>query len=255
MKRLPRRLSHEEEATLVEHLDELRTRLIVSLIAVAICFAFTYAIHGHILHWLNKPLPRGLERPITLSPAEPFITSFMVSFYAAMFLALPILLWQLWSFLAPAFKQHAQRSVALLVAFATALAVGGISFAYFVVLPAAIHFLTSYDKAHFNIQVRARDYYSFVSLVLIAVTVVFEVPIFILALVRLGVLSHEKLKRNRRLGYVIMAALAVALPGVDPVTTSLEMVPLMVLFELSIHLAKLMERRSAAAAAAGVTDP
>ncbi len=113
----------------------------------------------------------------------------------------------------------------------------GLAFGYFIALPAAVHFLTDYDSSHYNILIRARDYYSFVITVLFAVAIVFELPIFVLGLARLGILPSSKLRRNRRIGYVLVAALAVALPGVDPVTTLLEMAPLMVLFE-SVDLAR-----------------
>jgi sec-independent protein translocase protein TatC len=215
----------------------------------------TYTFHGQLLHWLNQPLPADRRRPVTFSPAEPFLTSFLVSIYAAFLLALPVILWQIWSFLAPAFGERAQRRIAGLVAFATTLGLGGIAFGYWVVLPNAIHFLTNYDKTHYTILIRARDYYSFASLVLLATTIVFEVPIFVLALVRIGFLSSTRLRRNRRLGYVIMVALAVALPGVDVVTTTIEMVPLLLLFELSIWLSVLVERRSPSPEPASLSEP
>ena len=116
-------------------------------------------------------------------------------------------------------------------------------FAYRLALPAAVHFLTSYDSDLYDIQVRARSYYSFALLVLLAVGLVFELPIVVLGLVRLGITSSAKLRRNRRIGYVAVAALAVALPGVDPVTTAFEMVPLLVLYESSIWLSVIFERR------------
>ena len=244
MKRLPRRLGHDEEATLVEHLGELRSRLVVSLIAVALAFAVTYAFHDKLLHWLNKPLPPRLHgKPVTFGVAEPFVTSFMVSFYAALLIALPVILWQIWSFLAPAFEERTQRSLVGLVGFATVLAIAGIAFGYFVAMPAAVHFLTNYDSSLYNIQIRARDYYSFVTTVLIAVAVVFEVPIFILALVRLRVLTAAQLRHHWRAGVVTMAALAVALPGVDPVTTTFEMIPLIALYLLTILVAGIFEQR------------
>jgi sec-independent protein translocase protein TatC len=243
MRLLPRRLRHGEEATLVEHLGELRTRLVISLLSVAVVFSVVYAFHGRLLEWLNRPLPEHLRKPTTFGVAEPFITSFMVSFWASLLIALPICLWQLWSFLAPAFQEHSQRIVAAFTAFAAVLMVGGIMFGYFVALPAAVHFLTDYDSSHFNIQIRAREYYSFVITVLFAVGVVFELPIFVLGLARLGIVPAAKLRRNRRIGYVIVAAVAVALPGIDPVTTLFEMGPLMVQFELSIWLAVFFDRR------------
>jgi sec-independent protein translocase protein TatC len=241
--RLPRRLGHGEEATLVEHLDELRTRLIIALIALAAGFAVAYGFHGQLLEWLNQPLPPHLRKPVTFGVAEPFLTSVMVSLYAGFLLALPVILWQTWSFLAPAFQQHAQRNVAVLVAFATVLGVGGVLFGYWVALPAAVHFLTGYDSAHYQILIRARDYYSFASLVLLACAVVYEVPIFVLALVRLRVLSAAKLRRNWRTGIVVMTVIAVALPGIDPITTMLELVPLLLLYALAVVLASILEPR------------
>jgi sec-independent protein translocase protein TatC len=167
----------------------------------------------------------------------------MVSFWAAIAIALPIILWQAWAYFAPAVSEHTQRLIVGFVLFATCLFVGGLAFGYFIALPAAVHFLTTYDEDQFNILIRARDYYNFVLLVLMAVGIVFLLPIFVLALARLGILPSRKLRRNRRIGYVVVAAIAVALPGIDPVTTTMEMLPLMLLFELSIWLAVLMERR------------
>ncbi len=243
MKRLPRRLRYGEEATLVEHLDELRTRIIVCLVALTIGVTIAYVFHHQLVHWLEQPLPAKRRHLITFGVAEPFMTSLWVSIWAGLGLALPVLLWQLWSFLAPAFQDNAQRLVAAFVALASGLFVAGIAFGYFLALPAALHFLTNYDSSLFNIQIRARDYISFSIGVLVAVGVVFELPIFVLALVRLGVISTRTLRGNRRLGYFIVAVIAVLLPGVDPVTTIVEALPLMVLYELSIWLAVLVERR------------
>jgi sec-independent protein translocase protein TatC len=255
MNRLPRRLRHGEEATLVEHLDELRTRIFVGLGALVIGFTVAFVFRGHLLHWLNAPLPPGKRHPITLSVAEPFLTSMKVSLLAGFGLALPVVLWQLWSFLAPAVEPHSQRTVFLFVVLASALLVGGVAFGYWVVLPQAVHFLTNFDNQYYNSQIRARDYYGFVMTVLLAVGLVFELPIFILALVRLQVLSTSTLRRNRRLGYFIVAIIAVLLPGVDPVTTTLEMIPLIALYEASIWLSVLVERRSARMEAASLTEP
>ena len=250
MRRLPRRLKHGEEATLVEHLDELRKRIFVCLGALAAALTATYAFHHRIIHWLNGPLPAAKRHPITFGVAEPFLTSLTVSLYAAFVIALPVILWQAWAFLAPAFEERTQRGVRWLVAIATILTIAGILFAYYVVLPAALTFLTSYDDNLYNIQIRAKDYYNFVSLVLLAVAIVFQVPLFILGLVRIGVTSAAKLRRNWRMGIVIMTAIAVALPGVDPFTTALEMVPLISLYLLSLALAGFFERRWRPATAA-----
>lgn len=245
MRPLPRRLAHDEHADLVEHLDELRTRLVVCVVAVAGGFGIAYAFHGRVIVFLNGALPAAQRHPVTFGVAEPFLTSMKISLVAGFSLALPVVLWQVWSYLAPAFGEDAQRAVGGLVVAATALFAVGVVFADRIALPAAVHFLTTYDRQLYAIQVRAQDYYSFALLVLAAVGLVFELPIFVLALVRLGVTTAAKLRRNRRVGYAAVAGLAVALPGVDPVTTLFEMVPLLLLFEGSIWLAVAFERRRA----------
>lgn len=240
---LPRRLRHGEEATLVEHLGELRTRLIISLIALAAGFGVAYGFHGRLLHWLNRPLPDSVGKPVTFSPIEPFATSIMVSLWAGLLLALPIVLWQLWAFLAPALEERRQRSVVVPVAFATVLGLGGVLFGYFVILDPAIHFLTNYDSSYYNIQIRARDYYRFVGFVLLGVAIAFEVPVFVLALVRLRILSAAQLRHTWRLGVFVMTVIGVILPGVDPVSTLLSVIPLVLLYVLSIGLATFLEPR------------
>jgi sec-independent protein translocase protein TatC len=243
MSRLPRRLAHEEEATLAEHLDELRGRLIVVLVAIVVSSAVAFVFHTHLLHWLTLPLPPGHRKLFALGVAEPLTVSLTLSVYAGFLLALPVVLWQVWAFFAPAVEPAAERKVLGLVAAAVALALGALSFGYWVLLPRALHFLTNYDNGQFNHVIQARSYLSFVSAVLIGIVIVFQTPLIILGLVYLGVLSSRTLRRQRRLGYLITAAVALALPGPDPVTTFLELLPMWILFEGSIWLAVLFERR------------
>jgi sec-independent protein translocase protein TatC len=244
MKRLPRRLRHGEEATLVEHLDELRSRLLIALGAIAAGFVVSYVFHDHVIRWLRDPLPPDRQHDIvTFGVTEPFFTSVKVSLYAGFALALPVVLWQVWSFLAPALEESAQRIVAVFVALATVLFAGGLAFAYWIALPRALQFLTNYDEELYDIQIRASYYYSFAALTVVAIALVFELPIFVLALVRLGVLSSATLRRHRRIGYVIVVAAAVLLPTVDPVSLVFEALPLLLLFEGSIWLSVLLERR------------
>jgi sec-independent protein translocase protein TatC len=240
--KLPRRLGPEEEATLVEHLDELRTRLIISLVAVAVTFVVAFIFHEHLIEWLREPLPDDKEL-ITLGVTEPFTTSVKVSFYAAIALALPVLLWQIWAFLAPAMGEGTQRVLAVFVLIGTGLFAAGLAFGYFVVMPKAIEFLTAYDDELYDIQVRASYYFSFVAIMLLAIALFFELPIFILALVRLGVVTSSQLRRNRRFLLVGAVILAVLLPTVDPVSLVLELVPLILLIEGSIWASVLLEKR------------
>lgn len=241
-KRLPRRLDPGEEATLVEHLGELRGRIVIALVAIGVAFAVAFAFHGRLVNWLTAPLPNGRSL-VTFGVMEPFTTSIKVSFYAAAALALPVVLYQLWSFLAPAVDRSVQRVVAVFVALATILFACGVAFSYYIALPRALDFLVNYDSNLYDIQIRASYYYSFVSLILLAMGLVFELPIFILALVRLRVLTADKLRRNRRAGYVGVIVVAILLPTVDPVSLVFESVPLLLLFEGSIWLSVVMERR------------
>jgi sec-independent protein translocase protein TatC len=243
---VPRRLRPGEEATLVEHLGELRGRLLIALGAVTVGFVGAFAFNERVIDWLTRPLPDD-KQIVTFGVTEPFFTSIKVSLYAGFALALPIVLYQLWAFLAPAMEEHAQRIIAGFVAFATFLFAGGVAFGYFVVLPRAIEFLTNFNSELFDIQIRASYYFSFVSLALVGLGLVFEMPIFILALVRLQVLTAERLRRNRRMGIFLVVLVAVLLPTVDPVSLAFEVVPMLVLFELSIWLASVMERRWARA--------
>jgi sec-independent protein translocase protein TatC len=242
----PRKLGHGEEATLVEHLGELRARLLVSMGAVALAFVLTFAFHERLLEWLTKPLPDD-KQLLTLGVTEPFFTSMKVSLYGALAIAFPILVYQIWSFLAPAFEERSQRVMSSYVALASALFAGGIAFGYAIVLPRAVSFLVTYDDHFYDIQVRASYYYSFVTLALLGMGVIFELPIFILALVRLQVVTAEQLRRNRRMGILLVVVVAVLLPTVDPVSLAFEAIPMVVLFELSIWLATVMERRWARA--------
>jgi len=239
---LPRRLHHGEEATLVEHLDELRSRLIIALVAIVPIFLITFAFHEQIMEWLTGPLDDD-KKLVTLGVTEPFTTSVKVSLIAALAFALPIILWQAWAFLAPAVQPHFERIVLVFVILATGLFIAGVLFMYYVVLPRALHFLTSYDAELYDIQIRASYYYTFAAMTLLAGGLAFLMPIFILALVRLRVLTSDRLRKNRRIAFVALLCFAILLPTVDPVSLAFEVVPLLLLFEASIWLSVLMERR------------
>jgi sec-independent protein translocase protein TatC len=247
MSRLPRRLRHREEATLAEHLDELRGRLFVVFSVLAVTTIAAFVFHSRLLIWLSRPLPAGHRHLVTLGVAEPFTVSLTVSLYAGIVLASPVILWQVWAFFAPAFEPAAERTILALAAFAAALGAAGISFGYWIVLPRAMHWLTNYDSAVFLHLIQARPYYSFVATVLLGIVIVFQLPLVVLGLVALGVLSSRMLRKNRRIGYFLVTVIALALPGPDPMTTFLELVPMWALFEGSIWLAVLFERRQAAA--------
>jgi sec-independent protein translocase protein TatC len=242
--KLPRRLDHGEEATLVEHLEELRQRLFVCLGALAVGFVVGYVLHTHLIHWLTLALPKGHRQLTTLTIGEPFMTSLWVSLWFGLLLALPVILYEAWSFFIPAVDATHTKLLRAFVLFATILLACGVAFGYFVALPAAAKFLTNYDDGIYREQIQAKPFLTFATHVLIAMALVFELPIFVIGLTRTGVLTTQKLRKNRRIGYFVVCCIGVALPGVDPVTTTIETIPLIVLFELSIWISALLDKRS-----------
>jgi len=302
-----RPVGHEDRLSIVEHLDELRTRLIVSVVAFLIAFSVCFAFNQQLLDFVGEPLaetteertlagkgplgqiyvaqqgaraalaadvrafrvlaadsslsaatrevmsaqarsaraalakiPRGAppNKPVTLGVGEPFITTMTVAMYFALLFAGPIVLWQLYAFLLPAFNPEERRVALPLMAMVPVLFVVGVVFGFLIVLPAATNFLQNFNSDEFNVLVQARDYYKFAALILLAMGLVFQLPVGILALARLGVVTVPMLRRNRRYAILVLAVIAAALPGVDPVTMLIELIPLVLLYEMSILLAR-----------------
>lgn len=232
-------VSHDERLTIVDHLTELRSRLVGSLIAFGVALGLCFWQNHLILRIINDPLP-GNKQPITFGVTEAFTTTFTNAAYAAILISLPVILYQVYAFVLPAFSPDERRLALPLMLMAPFLFIGGVVFCYFVVLPGALHFLLQFNADEFKTEIRARDYYSFTTLTMLAMGIGFQVPIGILALVRLRITTVEKLRRNRRYALLVIAVLAALLPTIDPVTMLLEMVPLVLLYELSIILARVL---------------
>ena len=242
MARRVRPVSHEDRLTVVEHLDELRNRLIVCIGVFVVALAVCFWQNEVLLEVAAGPLPAEHERLITFGVTEPFTTTITVAVYGALVLCLPLFLHQLYAYVLPAFSRAEKRVIMPLLLLFPVLFLAGLAFAYFVVMPAAVSFLLNFNDSQFNVQVRARDYYSFFATTEIACGLIFQLPLAILAVTRLGIVKVEQLTANRRYAYLAIAVLAAALPGVDPVSMLIEMVPLLVLYELSILLARAFGR-------------
>lgn len=320
-----RTISHEDRLTLVDHLDELRTRLIVSAICLAVAFGICFWQNHALINVINKPLldqtkkslkkGRGIQgpasvtelavlnlldtqatlntalaaspgttpavkaafatanarlaaeaarlrrapvenKPVTLGIGEPFTNTVTLSFYFALLFSLPIILFQLYGFVLPAFSPAERRIALPLMLAIPALFIAGVTFGYFVVLPASVKFFQNFNSDSFNILVQAQPYYRFAVLILIAMGAVFQVPVGILAATRAGIVTPKQLRANRRYAIVVAAVVAALLPG-DVVTMALETGPLILLFEVSILLASLIDRRALrlAAKAASAKPP
>jgi sec-independent protein translocase protein TatC len=247
-----RPVDFEDRLTFVEHLDELRTRLVISGVAFTVAFALCFWQNDRLLDIANAPLP-GDKTPITFGIAEPFTTTVTISAYAALVIALPVILYQGYAFVLPALTTREKRFVIPFLVGVPFLFIAGVVFGYFVVLPAATKFLLNFNDNQFNIQIRAKEYYSFFTLTLGVMGLIFQLPVGILAVTRLGIVTPEQLADNRRYAYVILLVVAMLLPGTDPVTMLIEAVPLLLLYEASLLLARAFGRPPETAADQDIT--
>ena len=184
------------------------------------------------------------EVPITTNLAEPFTTSLAVSFYFALLIVSPVLLYQLFAFVLPALSPRERAVFRPILIFAPVLFFAGIVFTYVIVLPAAIKFLQGYNSSNFNSLIQAQPLYSFEVLTMAAIGFAFEMPLVLLGLRAIGVIDGTTLTRHWRYSILTIAIIAAAMPGADPVTTGLETAPLVLLFLASIVLLKLADRRA-----------
>jgi sec-independent protein translocase protein TatC len=190
------------------------------------------------------PIELQGRQPVTLGIGEPFSQTVSVSAYFALLLALPVILFELYAFVIPALSPRERRVVTPMLVAAPLLFAAGLTFGYLVVLPGAVGFLQNFNAGSFDALVQARSYYQFVLFTMLAAGVLFQIPLAVIGLNEMGILSTRQLRAHRRYAIVGISALALMLPGPDPVTTLLELIPMLVLFELSIVIATLLERRS-----------
>jgi len=319
MSKVLRPIGHEERLSIIDHLDELRSRLIVCGIVLAIAFGFCFWQNQPLLKILNRALPqtqrnsanhisglthdqvnaahdlaalagdfRGLasstdlsphdrqllaaaaqhaeatskalpqstpkQLPITIGVGEPFTTTLTVAAYFALLFSLPVLIYEGYAFVIPALNPKERRVALPVMAAAPALFLAGVVFAFLIVLPPAVHFLQGYNSQNFDILVQAKTYYMFEILTMLGIGLAFQLPLGLLALQRLGTINSRTLTHNWRYATVIIAVIAAAMPGADPVTTGLEMLPLVLLYLASIVMLKIADRRAAARAAAELKD-
>ncbi len=238
-------IRHDAQLSVIDHLDELRSRLIASLITFGAALALCFWQNHLLLRIVDAPL-QG-RRPVTFGVAEPFTATLTVAAYAAIALTLPILLYQLYAYLLPALRPNERRIALPLLLLIPLLFIAGVAFGYFIVLPAALHFLLHFNQHEFNLQLRARDWYAFFGTTVLATGLVFQIPVGILAATSVGITTPAALRRKRRYAIAICALIAAALPGVDPISMLIEMIPLIALYELSILIASALPTAPATA--------
>jgi sec-independent protein translocase protein TatC len=306
-------IGHEDRLTIVDHLDELRTRLILCAATLVVAFGFCFWQNGALLDVLNKPLKdstpttqnskgngrlaqvaaaqlevqrgfaatarafaalatarnltpvqrravaaaaaqageaaRALPKttpprvPITTGVGEPFTVTLTIAAYFALLFSLPVLLYQAYAFVLPAFSPRERRLALPMMLMVPVLFLVGVAFGYYLVLPPAISFLQNFNDTNFDVLIQAKDYYRFSLLALLSTGLVFQLPVGLLALNAVGIVSARQLRASWRYAVVAIAVVAAILPGVDPVTTVILMVPLLLLYLLSILLLTIADRR------------
>lgn len=318
-------VGHEDRLSIVEHLDELRSRIIICLLTLTVVGGICLWQDDAILNTINRPLekttfkqpcdttkdpleqancwqqaqgklndqiaasasalaksagassspelekqakaleaaakaaaaatPRGnTKRPVTLGVGEPFTATLTVAAYAALLLSLPLLLYQLYAFVLPAFSPNERQVAVPLMIMVPFLFYAGVLFAYYLCLPAAVNFLQNFNDDQYDILLQARDYYKFSVMLMAAMGLLFQLPVVILAITRMGILSVAQLRSGRRYAIVVIAVIAMLLPGTDPVTMLSMMLPMLVLYEVSILLAAMMDRRAARRESAALAE-
>jgi sec-independent protein translocase protein TatC len=311
-----RPIGHEDRLSVIDHLDELRSRLIWCGLVLLVAFGLCFWQNGRLIDALNRALPHssnspglssetkqsvtlrsGLEEmetgaaalagspglsnparhaaivieqgaanafkalpkkdpnkvlPVTLGVGESFTTTLTVVGYFALLIALPFLLYQLYAFIVPALNPSEKSIATPVMMVAPALFIAGAVFAYYMVLPPAVHFLQGYNSKDFQILVQAKTYYKFEMFTMIGIGAAFQVPLVLLGLQQLGVINSNTLIVNWRYAVVIIAIVAAALPGVDPVTMAFEMLPLVLLYLASIVMLRIVDRRAAKRASAAL---
>ena len=313
-----RSVAHDDRLSLVEHLTELRVRIVICLAAFIAATVVCMVFNQTVLDILNKPLTSTVDagnrdpiqksagydqqlatvlaananlfrvllareedpaarkalldaaeenervakiapevearKPVTLGVSEPFMQTLKVSAYAGLLIALPLILFQVYAFVLPAFSPR-EKQVALPAMLAVPfLFIGGVVFGYFTVVPRAIEFLQNFNTDAFDVLIQAQPYYKFVLMLLIAMGLLFQIPVAIVAVTRVGIVSTSQLAHNRRYAILAIAVAAMLLPGQDPITMGMMMAPMYVLFEASILFSWLLDRRAGRATAEDLED-
>jgi sec-independent protein translocase protein TatC len=240
-----RRVKPDEQLTLVEHLDELRTRIIVVLSVLTIGVGLAFYKSGMILNFLADPLPHKPGQHyqfLATSPLDGILTSISIAIYSGLLLAMPVATYQLYAFVIPAFAEEHHKHLKPLILMIPGLFVLGVIFAWYLVVPPAIGFLVGYNDQAFDYHLRAKDYIQFVLLTMLAMGIVFEMPVVMLILARLRIMSSALMRRHWRISIVVLAVIAMLLPGVDPISFIVEFIPLLALYGLSYFIVRAVEK-------------
>jgi sec-independent protein translocase protein TatC len=239
-------MNDEEKQPFLSHLEELRKRLVAISIGVGACFVICYIFSDRLFQLLILPLKSALpagDKLIFTNLPEMFITYIKVSFIAGVLLAAPFIFYQLWLFIAPGLYQREKKYIFPFVIFSTILFVGGALFGYFVVFPFGFKFFISFSNDYVKALPSVKQYFSFSTKLLFAFGVVFELPVVIFFLAKMGVITPEFLKKKRKYAVLLIFIAAAILTPPDVATQLMMAGPLLVLYEIGIIVAKIARKK------------
>jgi sec-independent protein translocase protein TatC len=245
-----------QKMSFFEHLGELRQRITWSLVGVLIGLVIAFPFSQRLMDYLARPVKKTGNKLVFLTPTEAFWTQMKIALITGLFIAAPVILWQVWRFVAPGLYDHERKYAAPFVIIGSLLFIGGGSFSLFVVVPYAIGFLLSFGTADLVPMISVGSYFDFLLKFTLAFGLVFELPLAITLLARMGVVTPRLLARNRK--YAILGAFiasAILTPTPDAFNQALMAGPLIVLYEVGIISARIFGRRRAPAPGPAEPEP
>ncbi|GAV24583.1 preprotein translocase subunit TatC [Carboxydothermus islandicus] len=232
----------DKPMTLFEHLEALRKVIIISVIAIVIGSIIAYNYVDYFLNILLQPVTALNMKLVFINVTEAFMTKLKIAIILGIILASPIILWQVWSFVAPGLKPAERRFILRMIPVIIILFVAGIVFAFFTVFQIATRFLLQFGGDIMSPMITIGKYISFALNFLIPFGLVFELPVVVYILAKLNIISHEFLVKNRKYALLVVFILAAALtPGPDVISQLLMAAPLLILYEVSIFIAKFIK--------------
>ena len=230
-------------SSLKPHIADLRKRLIISTAAVVVLFFISFSFYDVILNWMTNPvkalLPDGIDL-VALQIQETFFTAMKVSFFAGLIFALPVIFWQIWLFVAPALYEHEKRLALPFTLFATVMFLLGCAFAYYVVIPYGFEFLIAFSTKVVTVMPSIGQYVSFFTKLLFGFGLAFQLPVLTFFLAKIGLVTDETLKRFFKYAIILIFVLSALLTPPDVITQLLMAAPLILLYGVSIYIARLI---------------
>ena len=239
-------MNDEEKIPFTSHLEELRKRLITCFIAVAVGFVLAYSVKEWLFHLLTAPLISVLdpgEKLIFTSLPEAFFAYMKVALLSGTILAIPVILYQFWMFIAPGLYSKERQHLAPIMVLSIFFFIGGALFGYYVVFPIGFQFFLSFATDTIRPLLTMREYLSFASMFLLVFGLIFELPLVLVFLVKLGIISIDFLTKNRKYAILVIFIIAAILTPPDVVSQTLMAIPMMALYEIGIIGARIFVRK------------